>query len=85
MRFRMYNGHRDATSLKRWTLSFLPSPVVAFNAEDFRAQILTKKYYLPWLIDFYAPWCGHCINFEPDFNIVAQVLTKRHEIRIIMH
>lgn len=29
---------------------------------------------MPWLIDFYAPWCGHCVNFEPDFVTVSQVL-----------
>lgn len=69
----MYNGHRDVSSLKSWTLSFLPTSVVPLNYDEFHKQILTKKYYLPWLINFYAPWCGHCINFEPDFNIIAQV------------
>lgn len=69
----MYNGHRDVTSLKSWIFSFLPSPIEQLNGKEFRKQILSKKFLLPWLIDFYAPWCGHCVNFEPDFKIVAQV------------
>lgn len=70
----LYNGHRDALSLKRWILSFLPSPVEHLTSAEFKKQILTKKFYLPWLIDFYAPWCGHCTHFEPVFRQVAQKL-----------
>lgn len=70
----LYNGHRDALSLKRWILSFLPSSVEHLTAEEFKKQILTKKFYLPWLVDFYAPWCGHCTHFEPTFRQIAQKL-----------
>ena len=27
----------------------------------------------PWVIDFYAPWCGHCQVFAPEFEEVAVV------------
>ena len=27
----------------------------------------------PWIIDFYAPWCGHCIQFAPHYEKVAKV------------
>ncbi|XP_022905915.2 dnaJ homolog subfamily C member 10-like [Onthophagus taurus] len=70
----MYNGHRDVMSMKRWVISFMPSLVESFTSEEFQQQVLTKKYVLPWLIDFYASWCSHCINFEPNFNIVARKL-----------
>lgn len=70
----IYNGARDAVSIKRWLLSFLPTSVESFSASDLKEQVLTKRYMLPWIIDFYAPWCGHCVHFEPDFRTIAQRL-----------
>lgn len=63
-------------SLKRWIIGFLPSKVDSLTESDFKEQILTKKFYLPWLVDFYAPWCSHCVHFEPEFRTVAQVRLK---------
>ncbi|KAJ8922000.1 hypothetical protein NQ315_008638 [Exocentrus adspersus] len=73
----IYNGNRDALSLKRWLLSFIPTSVESFNAKQFEKNILRKDYFLPWLVDFYAPWCGHCTHFEPEFRLVAQRLEGR--------
>jgi len=28
-----------------------------------------------WIVNFYAPWCGHCRRFEPDYERIA---TKLH-------
>lgn len=56
-------------------MSFLPSPVKQLNKEQFKKEVVSQEdyKYQPWLVDFYAPWCGHCVNFEPEFVMVAEV------------
>ncbi|XP_054721124.1 dnaJ homolog subfamily C member 10-like [Uloborus diversus] len=71
-KFFLYNGwNRDADSLQGWIFQYLPSNVVSLNEKEFDRVLLDTK---PWLIDFYAPWCGHCNIFAPKFEEVSTVL-----------
>ncbi|KAK9502734.1 hypothetical protein O3M35_011444 [Rhynocoris fuscipes] len=65
---------RDAQALRRWLHNFIPSPVQELNPTLFKNAVASGD---PWLIDFYAPWCGHCVVFEPDFINIGQKLEGR--------
>lgn len=68
----MYNSwHRDAESMQSWVYDYIPSKVEALNWNVFGTKVLDSSD--PWIVDFYAPWCGHCQIFKPEFEKVAEV------------
>ncbi|KAL6100531.1 dnajc10 [Pungitius sinensis] len=72
-RYTSYNGwHRDAHSLRSWALSSLPKASVDLTPESFKSLVLLGQDH--WILDFYAPWCGPCQHFAPEFEVLARVL-----------
>uniref|UniRef100_A0A8C9EP52 DnaJ homolog subfamily C member 10 n=1 Tax=Pavo cristatus TaxID=9049 RepID=A0A8C9EP52_PAVCR len=68
-----YNGwHRDSYSLRGWALGYLPQVSVDLTPQSFTEKVLNGKDH--WVIDFYAPWCGPCQNFAPEFEILARAI-----------
>ena len=47
--------------------------VVQLTASDFDARVALGGDAL-WLIEFYAPWCGHCVRLAPILEDVAPIL-----------
>ncbi|VDP18436.1 unnamed protein product [Soboliphyme baturini] len=77
---------RDANSLRRWIYGSLPSNVVMIGSRNFNSEVFFDKQ--PWLINFFAPWCGHCHNFAPYFEEVARVRTsyfQRATVFLLIH
>ncbi|XP_046902760.1 dnaJ homolog subfamily C member 10 [Hypomesus transpacificus] len=71
--FQGYSGwHRDSHSLKVWALGSLPRASVDLSPEGFRTHVLGGQDH--WVVDFYAPWCGPCQHFAPEFEVLARMV-----------
>uniref|UniRef100_A0A4W4ETW7 DnaJ homolog subfamily C member 10 n=1 Tax=Electrophorus electricus TaxID=8005 RepID=A0A4W4ETW7_ELEEL len=51
---------------------YLPRASVDLSPEDFRRKVLEGQEH--WVLDFYAPWCGPCQHFAPEFEVLARML-----------
>lgn len=45
---------------------------VVLDAVNFNALVLGSKDI--WIVEFYAPWCGHCKQLEPEYIEAARKL-----------
>lgn len=47
-------------------------PVRSLSKKTFKSQILESD--LPAVVEFFAPWCGHCQQLTPVYTKVANNL-----------
>ena len=47
------------------------SSVIQLTKSNFVKKVIKSNNF--WLILFYAPWCGHCKEFHPEFEKLAKI------------
>jgi len=50
----------------------LGKDVVELTPANFKSKVLESDDV--WLVEFFAPWCGHCKNLEPEWTKAATAL-----------
>jgi len=51
-----------------------PKGVITLTAKNFDSSLKDGKV---WLIEFYAPWCGHCTRFASTYEMIAKQLHSK--------
>ncbi|XP_033340579.2 protein disulfide-isomerase A6 homolog CaBP1 [Megalopta genalis] len=48
------------------------SDVIKLDSSNFDSLVLNSDNI--WVVEFYAPWCGHCQQLTPEYNKAANAL-----------
>lgn len=49
--------------------------VIQLTGTDFDRKVISSNEL--WIVEFYAPWCGHCKNLAPEWKKAAKALKVR--------
>lgn len=84
-----YEGARTAEGLTEFInteggtnvkLATVPSNVVILTSETFDKVVLDETKDV--LVEFYAPWCGHCKSLAPIYEKVANAFKSEEDVVI---
>jgi protein disulfide-isomerase A6 len=83
-----YDGGRTADTIVSWVnnkvgtsrkVKVAPSYVTTLTTESFDALALGGKAAL---VEFYAPWCGHCKTLAPKYEELAKVFAGDKDVLV---
>jgi protein disulfide-isomerase A6 len=69
------------TGVKAKRAPLPPSSVVILTGSNFAAEI-TEDATTDALVEFYAPWCGHCKKLTPEYEKLAAVYRNEPGVKI---
>lgn len=55
-----------------------PSPVTILTGDNFNSIALDNSKDV--LVEFYAPWCGHCKQLKPIYDVVASAFSNEENV-----
>jgi len=68
------NPYHDRIDRDEQVLAFVQeayrSTVHELDHDDFEAHIVQEKQ--TWFVDFFAPWCHHCRDVWPEYNLASK-------------
>jgi protein disulfide-isomerase A6 len=84
-----YTGGRTADKIVSWVNDKIgtrrklskgpPSAIVTLTTDNFEQHVFGSKNAL---VEFYAPWCGHCKTLAPKYEILANVFAGDKNVLI---
>ena len=57
-----------------------PSSVVTLTGDNFKEVVLAEGTDV--LVEFYAPWCGHCMQLKPTYKKVAAAFADSPSVTV---
>ena len=77
-----YKGAHSADALYEFATGYLQSDVVHIqSAREFEQRVLDANDF--WLVDFYAPWCGPCMQLKPHLRRVSVELRGLAKVAMV--
>ncbi|GAA0155065.1 chaperone [Lithospermum erythrorhizon] len=61
-------------------IASIPSSVVVLSSDNFDQIVLDETKDV--LVEFYAPWCGHCKSLAPTYEKVASAFKNEEDVVI---
>ena len=84
-----YSGGRTADTIISWVnnkvglnrkLKTAPTAVTVLTEQNFESIVSSSNKHV--LVEFYAPWCGHCKSLAPKYEQLANVFAGDKEVVI---